>query len=305
MWTSAQGSEGTLSSRPLEGSRYALTFPAATAVVPRSACYLAATVLAGCANNPFKTDPPSGPLVLEPPPGVAAPAHTLPQAVAATAPLSYADVDGFQLEATLVRSRQESQLMQDEIAALRDQLASTSSQLAQARTVGMPPASTTGGGAPGAAASTPPATMQSAVALLKLPDLVRRFDGAVVRLDVPADRLFEAATANLLPGGVATLTQVAAELERVYPGHFIGIEGHLNTEPLQSGTWASAHQLTAARAAAVFDFLTTRTPLEEGQLFIVAHGGDHPLVSNATAAGRDRDRRVELVVYPERTGNDG
>jgi flagellar motor protein MotB len=169
----------------------------------------------------------------------------------------------------------------------------------------MPPASTTGGGAPGAAASTPAATMQSAVMQLKLADLEPRFDGAVVRIDVPADRLFDGATANLVPGGVATLTQLAGEVERVYPGHFIGIEGHLDSEPLQSGTWASAHQLTAARAAAVFDFLTTRTPLKEGQLFIVAHGANHPLVSNATAAGRARNRRVEIVIYPERTTKDG
>ena len=195
--------------------------------------------------------------------------------------------------------------MQDEIAALRDQLASTSSQLSQVRSAAMPPTSTTGGGAPGAAAATPAATMQSAVTQLKLADLEPRFDGAVVRIDVPADRLFDAATANLLPGGVALLTQVAGEIERVYPGHFIGIEGHLDSEPLQSGTWASAHQLTAARAAAVFDFLTTRTPLKEGQLFIVAHGANHPLVSNATAAGRSRNRRVELVIYPERTTKDG
>jgi len=195
--------------------------------------------------------------------------------------------------------------MQDEIAALRDQLASTSSQLAQARTVGMPPASTTAGGAPAAAATTPSATMQSAVGQLELPDLEPRFDGAVVRIDVPAERLFDEGTANLLPGGVALLTQIAKEVERVYPGHFMGIEGHLDSEPLQNATWSSPHQLTVARAAAVFDFLTTRTPLEEGQLFIVAHGANHPLVSNATASGRARNRRVELVVYPERTGDDG
>jgi flagellar motor protein MotB len=276
------------------------------AIAVRVGCGLATPLLAGCVSNPFKTAPPAGPMILEPPPGVAAPAHTLPQAAVTTvAPPSYADVDGRQLEAALVRSRQESQLMQDEIVALRDQLSSTSSQLSQVRSAGMPTTSTTGGGAPGAAASTPAATMQSAVMQLKLADLEPRFDGAVVRIDVPADRLFDAATANLVPGGVATLTQLAGEVERVYPGHFIGIEGHLDSEPLQSGTWASAHQLTAARAAAVFDFLTTRTPLKEGQLFIVAHGANHPLVSNATAAGRARNRRIEIVIYPERTTKDG
>jgi outer membrane protein OmpA-like peptidoglycan-associated protein len=33
----------------------------------------------------------------------------------------------------------------------------------------------------------------------------------------------------------------------------------------------------------------------------VAHGSNHPLVSNATPAGRARNRRVELVVYAERS----
>jgi len=273
-------------------------------VVPTFAC-LATGALVGCANNPFRTAAPAQPLSLEPPPGVAAPAHTLPQATVGGQPPSFSGVDGGQLEAALVRSRAESELMQDEIAALRDQLASTSTQLAQARTAGMPPAAPTGGGAPGAAASTPAATMQSALTQLKLTDLEPRFDGAVVRIDVPADRLFEEGTANLLPGGAAALTQVAGELERVFPGHFVGIEGHIDTEPLQNATWASPHQLTAARAAAVFDFLTTRTSLKEKQLFIVAHGSNHPLVSNATAAGRARNRRVELVVYPERTGDEG
>lgn len=265
---------------------------------------VAAMAIAGCASNPFKkasVAPPS----LEPPPGVAAPAHTLPSVSSSTLPPSYADVDGRQIEAALVRTRQESQVMQDEISALRDQLASTSSQLAQARAAGLPPGADkpprvgNDGGVPAT-----PVVMQSAMTQLKLPDVQPRFDGAVVRLDIPADRLFDGGTANLLPEGTAVLTQVSAELERVYPGHFIGIEGHVDTEPLQNVSWSSPHQLTAARAAAVFDFLTTRTSMHESQLFLVAHGANHPLVSNATAAGRARNRRVELVIYPDRAAID-
>jgi len=135
---------------------------------------------------------------------------------------------------------------------------------------------------------------------LALPGVDARFDGSVVRIDIPADRLFEPGSANLLPGGVATLTQVAEELDRVFPGHFIGIEGHADTEPLLNAAWGSPHQLTAARSTAVFEFLTGRTRMKAGQLFLVAHGPNHPLVSNATAAGRARNRRVELVIYGER-----
>jgi flagellar motor protein MotB len=199
----------------------------------------------------------------------------------------------------LSRSRQESQVLQDEVAALRDQLASTSVQLAQVRASGSPSSPVVETAAATSGQITP-AVMRSAMDDISLPDLEPRFDGAVVRIDVPADRLFEAGTANLVPGGAALLSQVTGEIERVYPGHFIGIEGHTDTEPLVSASWGTPHQLTTARAAAVFDFLTTRTPLQQSQLFLVAHGSNHPLVSNATPAGRAKNRRIEIVVYPER-----
>jgi flagellar motor protein MotB len=260
-------------------------------------------VVGGCAGNPFRSAGPAGPPSLEPPPGVAVPAHTLPGATLLPPAPSYADVDGRRLEGMLTRSRQEGEVLQDEIAALRDQLASTSAQLAQARASGNPSSPV---GEPAAATSgqVSPVVMRSAMADIVVPDLEPRFDGAVVRIDVPADRLFEAGTANLLPGGAALLSQVTTEIERVYPGHFIGIEGHADTEPLVSGSWGTPHQLTTARAAAVFDFLTTRTPLHESRLFLVAHGSNHPLVSNATPAGRAKNRRIELVVYPERAAAD-
>lgn len=262
------------------------------AAVGASAC--------GCAANPFKTAAPA-PISLEPPPGIAAPAHTLqPTAPAAsTGPLppSYASLDSRELEAALARSRQESQVMQDEIAALREQLASTSTQLAHERAAVRPPALT-----PPKAAETPAVVMESSMAQLSVPGVETRFDGGVVRVEIPADKLFEPGTANLLPAGAAILTQAADEIDKTYPGHFVGIEGHVDTEPLQNASFGSPHQLTAARAAAAFDFFTSRTRLGQKQLFIVAHGSNHPVVSNATAAGRARNRRLELVVYPERAG---
>jgi flagellar motor protein MotB len=257
----------------------------------------------GCAGNPFKKAT-TGPISLEPPPGIAAPAHTLgqlqPPVVSGPVMPSYANVDGRELEAALSRSQQESQVMQDEIAALREQLASTSTQLAQERSTNQPAATTVA--KPNA---TPPLVMESAISQLSLPGFETRFDGSVVRIELPADKLFEEGTANILPGGVALLTQAAEEIGRVYPGHFIGIEGHLDTEPLSGTSWASPHELAAARATSVFDFFTSRTPLVQGQLFIVAHGANHPVVSNATAAGRARNRRIELVVYSERAGDGG
>lgn len=203
---------------------------------------------------------------------------------------------------SVATSADQAALLQQEVVALREQLASTSSQLVQARQAsGLDPAvvaSTTTG------ATTERAAMESAARQLSVDGYEIRLDGAVVRIELPADRLFDGRTAGLLPGGAAALTKVAAEIDRVFRGHFIGVEAHLDDEPLQAGPPASgqpsAHQLTAARTAAVFDFLTGRTSLVQRQLFLVAHGSNHPVVSNATAAGRERNRRIELVIYPER-----
>lgn len=258
---------------------------------------LAACVV-GCTQNPFRQSASVVPTGAVQPPGIAAFAPTTPTPVAP----SFLDTDPRQLETGLARSRQEAQVMQDEIAALRDQLASTSSQLAQARAAGVPAPNSTAPAAP--AGTMTPVAMQSAMTALSLSGVEKRLDGSVVRLEIPADKLFEQGGVNLLPAGSALLTQVADEVERVYPGHFLGIEGHTDTEPLLNASWGSQHQLSVARASTVFDFLTSRTSLKQGQLFLVAHGPNHPVVSNATAAGRARNRRIEIVVYPERSGAD-
>lgn len=261
-----------------------------------------AAVVAGCSQNLLRRETTPAVISLEPPPGVAAPAHTLPQPLASLPEQpSYANLDGRQLEAALARSQTENQLMQEELAAVREQLASTTAQLAASRTVARPTGATTDFPNAGtASASTAAAAMKSAIGQLSIGDLAVRVDGSVVRIEIPAARLFEDTTANLLPAGVALLTQLAAELDRVFPGHFLGIEGHLDAEPIRGDAWESAHQLTAAQAAAVFDFLASRTTLEDDQMFLVAHGSNHPVVSNATAAGRQRNRRIECVIYPER-----
>jgi flagellar motor protein MotB len=266
-----------------------------------TAAAAALSCAAGCTQNPFRPATAAAPGSVTQAPGAAAFAPTMPLPAAAP---SFLDSDPRQLEAGLARSRQETQLMQDEIAVLREQLASTSTQLAQTRAAAGPAAPV------GVAQQPPPGTMtplamQSAMTTLSLPGVEKRMDGGVVRIEIQADTLFESDGANLMPAGSALLTQVSDEVERVYPGHFLGIEGHTDTAPLQNASWGSQHQLSVARASAVFDFLTTRTSLKQGQLFLVAHGPNHPVVSNATAAGRARNRRVELVIYPERSGADG
>jgi len=99
------------------------------------------------------------------------------------------------------------------------------------------------------------------------------------------------------------LERIADEIDRRYPGQRIGIEAHTDNQPLTSGEWANAHQLTLAQANATFNYLTRYTRLRGEQLAVAGHGGTRPFASNANAAGRLRNRRLELVISPERVGN--
>ena len=128
---------------------------------------------------------------------------------------------------------------------------------------------------------------------------VRR-DGDVVRVELPGSMLFDINSAQLRPGADQMITTVGAELSRTYPGHLIGVEGHTDSDPITGGAYRNNHQLSAARATVVQEVLINQARIPASQLFLVGHGPNHPVVSNATPEGKERNRRVELVVYPER-----
>ena len=102
------------------------------------------------------------------------------------------------------------------------------------------------------------------------------------------------------PVAGSLLDSVAAEVARAYPDQTIGIEGHTDSDFVRTPQGIDNQQISTARATAVYQYLVTRGQIAAGRLFIVGHGSNHPVVSNATAAGKARNSRVELVIYPEK-----
>jgi flagellar motor protein MotB len=216
------------------------------------------------------------------------------------------DQDNQDLQTQLAQSQRQARLLQDQASALREQLGSTTAQLAQSqqdkqlveRNAQAIVASTK---RRAGVSITPNSSLAQNLPALNLPGVSVRQDGDVVRIEIAGDQLFEPGGAQLRPDSVTLLDAVAAEIERTYPEQIIGVEGHTDNDP-PPAPWASSHQFTMGRAMSVFDYLSTRTRLKPNQLFLVGHGGNHPVVSNATLAGKARNRRVELVVYPDRVG---
>jgi len=213
------------------------------------------------------------------------------------------DASNRDLHAQLAQAQQQSKILEDELKLVRRQLGDTSNQLAQAQQLAMESqkqvkaiqASTKHRGG---AIIRPNNSIQADLSKIQIPGVSARQDGDVIRIEIPADNLFSPSTNTLLPTSETILNQVSQVLRQEFQGNKIGVEGHTDNRPPQA-PYTSTHQLSASMAQTVFDQLTGRYGLPAGRIVVVGHGGNHPIVSNATPAGQQRNRRVDLVIYPE------
>lgn len=216
--------------------------------------------------------------------------------------LTQLDADNRDLQAQLARVEQYNQQVVSQLELVKQQLAETaalannlqqSKQNAEQRVGGLLASTRQRGGA----TITANSSWGKGLEAIELPGIEVRRDADVIRIELPADQLFQPGTAQLLSGGNQLLTRAADSIHKNYPKHHIGIEGHTDNSPLYGGI--TSHQLSAAQAQAVFDQLTRSSGFPPNQLMTVAHGANHARVSNATPAGRAKNRRLELVIYPE------
>ncbi|RIL07341.1 MAG: hypothetical protein DCC71_03250 [Proteobacteria bacterium] len=111
--------------------------------------------------------------------------------------------------------------------------------------------------------------------------------GLVVTLP---DILFDVDRATLKPGAQATLARVADFL-RSEPDRPVRIEGHTDS----TGSHSYNEDLSRRRAESVADRLLS-LGVETGRIEAVGFGETLPVASNETGAGRQQNRRVEIVI---------
>jgi len=112
-----------------------------------------------------------------------------------------------------------------------------------------------------------------------------------VRVDLPADVLFDFDKADIRPDASRALAQLAT-LIRAYPGGRVRLEGHTDAK----GDDAYNQRLSERRAAAVKTWLAEREGIEGGRLSPRGVGEKRPVASNDDEAGRQKNRRVEVVI---------
>lgn len=112
--------------------------------------------------------------------------------------------------------------------------------------------------------------------------------------------LFDSGKAELRPGAFRVLDKVAQVLQQV-PGQPVGVEGHTDNVPIQRSGWESNKALSHARAKAVMEHLVSKG-LDPERLTPIGYGEDRPIESNDTVQGRQKNRRVEIIILPQALG---
>lgn len=110
--------------------------------------------------------------------------------------------------------------------------------------------------------------------------------GMVVTL---GDVLFNSGKAQVLPGSAGNLNKLAAFFKR-NPERTATVEGYTDSV----GAASANYTLSQQRATAVMTALVN-LGVPAASLSTRAHGADSPIASNGTAAGRQMNRRVEIV----------
>ena len=105
---------------------------------------------------------------------------------------------------------------------------------------------------------------------------------------------------NSLQGNAdAKLKQITASINKRFKGAPIGVYGNTDS----TGTTGHNKQLGAERAAAVKMWLVKSGGMDSTKVTIHSFGALKPVATNATATGRQQNRNVEIVAFPDSAGH--
>ena len=113
-------------------------------------------------------------------------------------------------------------------------------------------------------------------------------------INLSADALFASGSASLKPAAAPLLDAVALALRD--SDAQVAVEGHSDSLGASEANW----RLSMARAGAVLDYLVYHGALSPTRLALAGYGPTRPVASNADAAGRSRNRRVEIILLKDR-----
>jgi chemotaxis protein MotB len=110
--------------------------------------------------------------------------------------------------------------------------------------------------------------------------------------------LFDSGKAMLKDDAKGKINKIADVLETTVKDLKVGIEGHTDNVPIKHSGWKSNWELSSARSLSVLHYLVDNQGLDPNRLSATGYGEFHPVASNDSREGRQKNRRVEIVILP-------
>lgn len=121
---------------------------------------------------------------------------------------------------------------------------------------------------------------------------IQRLQDETLKIDISSEVSFDFGSAAIKPAFRATLDKVANVLQR-YNRSVVHVVGHTDSV----GSDAANHRLSERRAQSVVDYFGS-VGVARDRLRAEGRGETEPRATNATEAGRQLNRRVEVFVKP-------
>jgi chemotaxis protein MotB len=116
-------------------------------------------------------------------------------------------------------------------------------------------------------------------------------------LQLSNDVLFDTGRTEIKTAGQAALREIAAVL-RTMPDRRFQVAGHTDDVPIDTARFPSNWELSSGRALQVVHFLVAQS-MSPSTLAAAGYGQFDPVASNEDAAGRARNRRIEITLQPQ------
>ncbi len=116
----------------------------------------------------------------------------------------------------------------------------------------------------------------------------------LVKILLMGETTFDTGKADIRPEYKPLLKKIGSLIEKT-EGDII-VAGHTDNVPLKGGRFYSNLGLSGARAGSVAEFLLTNSSIKSERVSTMGFGEFRPLAPNGTPEGRQKNRRVEIIL---------
>jgi len=128
-------------------------------------------------------------------------------------------------------------------------------------------------------------------------DLEIAFRKGQMTLKLPSGVLFPSASAELSEAGQKTLAKVTKVLQGLGRRRFV-VAGHTDTVPIETEQFKNNWYLSSARAVSVVEFMIAQG-FPADLLAAAGYADKDPVASNKSKKGRQKNRRIEIILVPD------